>query len=117
MLAGGFLPDVISSDVHALSIDGPAYNQLVTMSKLLSLGMELTDVIRAGTCAAGNAIGRPELGRLQSGGIGDAAILELDDGDFAYRDSLGEERRGRWRLNTVGIVVGGAWWHPPHDRG
>ena len=35
MLAAGFLPDVISSDVHALSIDGPAFDLLVTMSKFL----------------------------------------------------------------------------------
>jgi len=115
MLAGGFLPDVISSGVHALSIDGPAYNQLVTMSKLLSLGMALGAVIRASTSAAGDAVGRPELGRLSAGGVGDATILELDDGEFAYRDVLGEERRGRWRLRAVGIVVGGAVWHPPPD--
>ncbi|HEX3885036.1 MAG TPA: amidohydrolase/deacetylase family metallohydrolase [Stellaceae bacterium] len=113
MLAGGFLPDVISSDVHALSIDGPAHNQLVTMSKLLSLGMELPAVIRAGTAAAADAIGRPALGRLAAGGVGDATVLDLVDGDFPYRDSLGEERRGRWKLDAVGIVVNGAWWHPP----
>src|SRR6202045_325980 len=39
MLTAGFLPDVISSDVHALSINGPAFDQITTMSKLLSLGM------------------------------------------------------------------------------
>src|SRR6185437_6323155 len=115
MLAGGFQPDVISSDVHALSIDGPAYNQLVTMSKLLSLGMELPAVIRASTAAAADAVGRPELGRLAVGGIGDATVLNLVDGNFPYRDSLGEERRGRWKLDVVGIVVGGAWWHPPPE--
>jgi dihydroorotase len=117
MLAGGFPPDVISSDVHALSIDGPAYNQLVTMSKLLSLGMELGAVIRASTSAAGDAVGRPELGRLCPGGIGDATLLELEEGDFPYRDVLGEERRGPWRLGVVGMVVGGAWWHSPHEKG
>jgi dihydroorotase len=45
MLTAGFPPDVISSDVHALSIKGPAFDQLVTMSKFLCLGMELIDVI------------------------------------------------------------------------
>src|SRR6266851_1496713 len=45
MLAAGFLPDVISSDVHALSVNGPAFDQITTMSKLLSLGMDLVDVI------------------------------------------------------------------------
>ena len=51
MLAAGFLPDVISSDVHALSINGPAFDQLVTMSKFLCLEMALIDVIRASTAA------------------------------------------------------------------
>src|SRR5262249_28284590 len=51
MLAAGFLPDVISSDVHTLSINGPAFDQLVTMSKFLCLGMGLADVVRAGTAA------------------------------------------------------------------
>ena len=35
MLKNGFLPDVISSDVHTLSIGGPAYDLLHTMSKFL----------------------------------------------------------------------------------
>ena len=107
MLAAGFLPDVISSDVHALSINGPAYDQITTMSKLLSLGMPLMAVIRAGTAAAGDAIGRPELGRLAPGGIGDASILDLAEGAFDYRDVLGETRQGRLRLSASGLVVNG----------
>ena len=42
MLANGFMPDTISSDVHALCIDGPAFDQVTTMSKFLCLGMPLT---------------------------------------------------------------------------
>src|SRR5882762_6951315 len=33
MLANGFYPDTISSDVHVLCIDGPAFDQVTTMSK------------------------------------------------------------------------------------
>src|SRR5204863_8521338 len=51
MLAAGFLPDVISSDVHALSINGPAFDQLVTMAKFLALGVDLGAVIRASAAA------------------------------------------------------------------
>src|SRR5207302_7837170 len=51
MLDAGFLPDVISSDVHALSIDGPAFDQLVTMSKFLALGMPLGQIVAAATAA------------------------------------------------------------------
>ena len=44
MAANGFAPDCISSDVHALCIDGPAFDLLTTMSKFLCLGMKLDDV-------------------------------------------------------------------------
>jgi dihydroorotase len=35
MLANGFYPDTISSDVHIRCITGPAYDQVTTMSKFL----------------------------------------------------------------------------------
>src|SRR5258708_34759915 len=41
MLDAGFLPDCISSAVHCLSIEGPAFGLLVTMSKFLRRGMGL----------------------------------------------------------------------------
>ena len=112
MLTAGFLPDVISSDVHALSINGPAFDQITTMSKLLSLGMELHAVIRASTSAPAAAAGRNDLGHLGIGAIGDASIIELAEGAFDYRDVLGETRKGRQRLNASGLVVAGNWWDP-----
>ena len=112
MLEAGFPPDVISSDVHALSIDGPAFDQLVTMSKFLVLGVELGTVIRAATQAPAAALGRADLGHLAVGAIGDASILELVEGQFDYRDVLGELRRGDRRLTARGVVVAGRWWHP-----
>jgi dihydroorotase len=113
MLEAGFPPDVISSDVHAMSIDGPAFDQLVTMSKFLALGMTLGDVVGRSTAAPAAALGRPDLGHLTIGGIGDASILELVEGDFAFRDVLGESRHGRQRLVARGLVVAGRLWQPP----
>ena len=115
MLAAGFLPDVISSDVHTLSINGPAFDQPVTMSKFLRLGMELVEVIRASTAAPGAALGRTDIGRLAIGAVGDATLLELAEGEFEYRDVLGETRKARQRLKARGLVVGGRWWHPPRE--
>ncbi len=113
MLEAGFLPDVISSDVHAMSIDGPAFDQLVTMSKFLALGLDLPSVIRASTAAPAVALGRRDLGHLSIGAIGDASILELVEGDFEYRDALGESRHSRQRLMARGLVVAGRLWQPP----
>jgi dihydroorotase len=75
--------------------------------------MELTDVIRAGTAAPAAVLGRTDIGTLQIGAVGDAAVLELAEGDFEYRDVLGEVRKGRQRLTARGLVVAGNWWHPP----
>ena len=113
MLEGGFLPDVISSDVHALSVNGPAFDQLVTMSKFLALGVELGPVIRASTAAPAEALGRDDIGHLSVGAAGDAAILQLVDGDFEFRDVLGETRRARQELALRGLIVGGRLWSPP----
>jgi dihydroorotase len=109
MLAAGFLPDVISSDVHALSINGPAFDQITTMSKLLSLGMPLAEVIRAGTVAAAGAIGRDDIGHLTPGAAGDATIIDLAEGAFTYRDVLGETRQGGLRMTASGLVVAGKY--------
>jgi len=110
MLEAGFLPDVISSDVHALSVDGPAFDQLVTMSKFLMLGVDLGSVIRASTAAPAAALGRSDLGHLAVGAVGDASILELVEGEFEFKDVLGESRRGRERLAAKRLVVAGRPW-------
>ena len=107
MLESGFPPDVISSDVHCLSIDGPAYDLLVTLSKFLCLGMPLNEVIRAATLAPAQAIRRPELGTLKPGAIGDATILELREGEFEYTDVLGETVYDTQRLFSKGRVLNG----------
>jgi dihydroorotase len=112
MLAAGFLPDVISSDVHVISIEGPAFDLLTTMSKFLCLGVDLPTVIKLATTNAASAIGRPDLGTLAVGSVGEATVIELTNGTFDYADSIGERMAGRQRLLSVGVVLAGRWWHP-----
>ena len=112
MLANGFLPDTISSDVHALCINGPAFDQVTTMSKFLCLGMPLADVIAASTANAAFALKRPELGSLKPGSVGDATILSVKDGRFDYVDVVGEHLMGEQRIVSDGVVIAGRWWHP-----
>jgi dihydroorotase len=113
MLAHGFLPDTISSDVHALCINGPAFDQVTTMSKFLCLGMALHDVIAASTVNAAFALKRPELGSLKPGSVGDATVLSVREGSFDYVDVVGEHLTGDRRIFSEGVVIGGCWWHPP----
>ncbi len=112
MLANGFEPDTISSDVHKLSINGPAFDQVTTMSKFLCMGMSLGNVIKASTANAAFALKRPELGSLRPGSVGDATVLSVDEGKFDYVDVVGEHLSGHAKINSRGVVIGGKWWHP-----
>ncbi len=110
MLELGFTPDVISSDVHLYSADGPAYDVLVTMSKFLCLGLPLTDVVRAATSAPAAAMRRTDIGTLKPGSAGDAVLLEIKKGPVVYVDAIGGEMRADRRLVPRGVVLHGKWW-------
>jgi len=107
MLAAGFMPDCISSDVHCMSIEGPAHNLLVTLSKLLHLGMSVTEVIRAATTGPANAIGKEELGNLNTGTPGDVSVLEFSQGAVQFTDSTGETRTANRQLIAVERISAG----------
>jgi dihydroorotase len=112
MLANGFEPDTISSDVHTLCINGPAFDQVTTMSKFLLLGMPLDRVIAASTINAAHALKRAELGTFKAGAAGDATILAIKEGKFDYVDVVGEHMAGDKKIVSEGVVVAGQWWHP-----
>lgn len=111
MLAAGFMPDTISSDVHILNLEGPVFDQATTLSKFLSLGASVTDVVRATTANAAAAIRRPELGTLRPGSAGDATIFTVNEGNFAYVDSTDERMTGNKKILIEGIILKGRWWH------
>jgi dihydroorotase len=80
---------VISSDVHLYCVDGPAFDILVCMSKLLALGMPMVEVLRAATQRPAEAIARPDLGTLRVGAVGDVAVLRQRTGRFTFVDAVG----------------------------
>src|SRR3981189_3255517 len=112
MLANGFYPDTISSDVHVLCIDGPAFDQVTTMSRFLCMGMPLPDVVAASTVNAAMALRRFELGSLKPGSVGDATLISIKEGQFDYVDVVGEHLIGDRKIVSEGVVIGGRWWHP-----
>ena len=111
MLKNNFMPDCISSDVHALCIDGPAYDLLTTMSKFIELGMPLVEVIRSATQNAAHALNRPDLGTFKTGSAGDATVIDWREGSFDYVDSTGEQLAGKTRLLASHVIINGALWH------
>ena len=98
-LRGGFPPDSISTDLHMGNINGPVVSMLTTMSKLLSIGMPLQEVIMRSTVAPAREIGRPELGTLSVGAEADVAVFEHLTGTFGFSDCgrakmIGTEQAG-----------------------
>jgi dihydroorotase len=116
MLANGFMPDTISSDIHQLCIDGPAFDQVTTMSKFLCMGVSLYEVVKASTLNAGLMLQRPEYGSLKAGCLGDATILSVHEGKHEYVDVVGEKLIGDRRIISEGVVLKGKWWHPKRSR-
>lgn len=118
MIAQGFLPDTISSDVHAFCVDGPAFDQVTTLSKFLALGMSLNDVIAASTLMPATILGRGDLGTLKPGAAGDASVLSLRQHPVELTDVEGERIHAEERLHAEGAVIGGRWVEPfgEYDR-
>jgi len=79
MLAAGFKPDVISSDVHVISIKGPAFDLLHTLGKFIALGMTLPEVVTCATVNAARAGGVPGRERgLVAGERADFVLFDFD---------------------------------------
>lgn len=107
--AAGFWPDTISSDVHAMCIDGPAWDLLRTMTKFLALDMPLDQIIAATTHQAAAALGRPDLGTFAIGAAGDASVLSLDETAIDLEDVLGNIVPYHQMFSARGMVIAGGW--------
>lgn len=110
MLEAGFLPDVVSSDVHVLSIDGPAFDLLHTLGKFHALGMTVPQLVASATVNPAKAIRRPELGTLKPGVGTDASIVRIVEAPTTYTDVEGVSIQGPHRWDAAGLVLAGRWW-------
>lgn len=106
-LNDGFLPDLISSDVHVIAVEGPAFDLLHTMSKLLNCGLTLADVIGMSSNRPALAIRRPDLGHLAVGAPADITVLEQVDSNYMFEDVVGATRQGSTLLQPVSVYLGG----------
>jgi dihydroorotase len=115
LLAAGLRPDVISSDLHQLSIHGPLFDLPTCLSKFLALGLTLPEVIRAATSRPAEVMGRSgEIGTLKPGALADVALFRLHEGRFTFYDTHLHAREGKHLLrNTLTIVNGKLLPHIP----
>ncbi len=107
MLDQGIPPDVISSDIHQMAIQGPMFDLPTTLSKFINLGMPIEDVIASATVNAARAVHLDHLGTLAPGSPADVALFRLDEGDYAFHDVWMNERAGgKLLVNTLTLLDG-----------
>ncbi len=117
MIAQGFAPRIISSDIHARSVYGPVFDLPTCMSKMLSLGMSLTDVVKAATAEPARALGLSSgTGSLSIGASADVAIFSLERGQFNFYDVNGASRAGTQMLQNTLTMVAGVELEPRIDE-
>jgi dihydroorotase len=92
-LAAGYPPFSISTDVHIRNIAGPVYDLPTTMTKFLSCGMALSDIIAAVTAAPADVLCLKQWCRLD-GVLEHATLFTIANGPAQgrmYRDAKGQE--------------------------
>jgi dihydroorotase len=108
VMGAGRKPDVISTDLHQLSVNGPTFDLPTTLSKFLHLGMSLPEVIEASTVRPAAVLGLGgEVGTLRPGAQADVALFRLYEGSFSLQDIHGNVRDARRLLRNTKTFVGG----------
>ncbi|HWZ54568.1 MAG TPA: amidohydrolase/deacetylase family metallohydrolase [Verrucomicrobiae bacterium] len=107
-LQQNFLPDTIGTDLGGLSINGPVYDLVTELSKFLTIGMTLDQVIERVTLRPTRMFNfGVEIGTLRPGSVADITILNVREGSFVFGDSTGKKRTGKQKLQSVAAIRAG----------
>jgi dihydroorotase len=108
LVAEGYKPDVISSDIHQLSIHGPMFDLPTCLSKFMLLGMSFEETVEAATARPARIMGlQDEVGTLRPGALADVALFRIERGEHTFYDVHMNARRGKELVrNTLTIVNG-----------
>jgi dihydroorotase len=108
LLAAGVKPHFVSSDIHQNSVRGPMYDLPTCLSKLLALGMSLSEVVACATVNPARFLGLAgEVGTLRVGAPADVAVFDLREAEVPLYDAEWETRVGRRLLVNTATCVGG----------
>ncbi|GAA4941639.1 amidohydrolase/deacetylase family metallohydrolase [Streptomonospora halophila] len=95
-----------SSDLHARSVHGPAFDLPTVMAKLTAAGVGLSEAVAAATVRPARALGL-DAGTLAPGAAADIAVFDLEEGRFPVVDVHGTVRDAPVRLTNTATYVGG----------
>jgi dihydroorotase len=106
-MKAGFLPNTISTDLSAGSTNAFMKDMMNVMSKFLTMGMSLKEVVKASTWSPAKAIKREELGHLSHGAIADLVVFSLRDGKFGFYETAGYKMTGNKKFECEMTIKGG----------
>jgi len=107
----GLMPTTISTDFWNPPPDmgRVTYRQHELIGKLIALGQPMEDAVAAATIRPARALGIDhEVGSLNSGMEGDAAVFDLTEGSFNWEDGGNHTIEGGLRLDTFLTIRKGA---------
>lgn len=104
-------PDTISTDIYRDNrLNGPVFSMADTLSKFLSLGYSLQQVIAMVTSKAAAWLNRPEWGYIAPGHPADLTLFEVCEGPRLLIDSEGAQRSVNTYLAVRGVVRNGTYF-------
>lgn len=106
-LKQGLAPNSFGTDLHRFSMNAGMKSMLNIMSKYLTMGMGLQDVIARGSWYPAKSIKREDLGNLSEGAVADIAVLSLLPGKFGFVDAGRERINGDSKLEAELTIRGG----------
>lgn len=109
-LGQGFIPDIISSDQTTANFNLPQYVKCLpyVMSKYISMGMDLREIIKATTEVPAKILGMEgKIGTLSAGANGDVTICKLINKKVYYKDAQGLLHYGNQVLMPVMTILQG----------
>jgi len=108
-LAQGIMPYTISTDLSSMNLGDLVYGLTVTMSKFLSLGLDLKQVVAMTTINPARALKENgHIGSLKPGMEADVSILETRSGKWKIADSEQQSLEMDKMLAPVMTVKAGA---------
>ncbi|QGQ48292.1 amidohydrolase/deacetylase family metallohydrolase [Metabacillus sediminilitoris] len=100
--------NTISTDIYRKNrMNGPVYSMANVLTKFLSLGYSLEEVIAAVTTNAANWLKKLELGRIKVGDVANITLFTVQNEPIILTDSEGEKRVADRRIVTKGVVANG----------
>ncbi|PPA70454.1 amidohydrolase/deacetylase family metallohydrolase [Jeotgalibacillus proteolyticus] len=102
--------NTISTDIYKDNrLNGPVYGMANLLTKFLSLGYSLEEVIEGVTVNAADWLQKPELGRIKIGEKANLTLFSIKNDPIVLKDSYGNEKRSNTRIKAEGVVVNGEY--------